>query len=144
VTHPASLAMCRAAWAGARPPARRPAVCTERIRTRSLALLLVLALAACGREKTPSDGGGRPPDPPDSAARLGPYPRAQFFIEHDLFLSVDEPATVPAEDATFLEEDDEVLGFVVRGKARAYAVTMVSYHHVVNDVLAGIPVAVTY
>jgi hypothetical protein len=75
---------------------------------------------------------------------LGPYPRSQFFMEPDLFKAADEPATVPAAEATFLEDDDEVWGLVVLGKARAYAVTMLSYHHVVNDVIEGIPVAVTY
>ena len=107
-------------------------------------LLLVLALAACGGDKPPQDKVSGPPRPPANEPLLGPYPRSQFFIEHDLFLSVDEPATVPAGEATFLEEEDEVLGLVVRGKARAYAVTMLSYHHVVNDVIEGIPVAVTY
>ena len=62
----------------------------------------------------------------------------------DRLFSADDPATVPAREARFLKDDDEVLGLVIRGKARAYAVTMLSYHHVVNDVIAGIPVAVTY
>jgi hypothetical protein len=88
-----------------------------------------------------------PTKPPPKAAereRIGKYPRSQFYIERDLFLAADDPATVPAADARFLRDDDEVLGFVIREKARAYAVTMLSYHHVVNDVVAGIPVAVTY
>jgi hypothetical protein len=104
----------------------------------------VFALAACGREEAPKPPTPPPHGPAAEVARLGPYPRSQFVLEHDLFLPADEPATVPASEAHFLADDDEVLGFVVRGKARAYAVTMVSYHHVVNDVILGIPIAVTY
>jgi hypothetical protein len=116
----------------------------RRARARPFALLVVLALAACGRGESAKESGSRPPSPPADEPKLGPYPRSQFFLEHDLFKSVDEPATVPADEARFLEDDDEVWGLVVRGKARAYAVTMLSYHHVVNDVIEGIPVAVTY
>ena len=75
---------------------------------------------------------------------VGPYPRSQFYLDHDLFLAADEPAVVPAGDAAFLTDASEVFGVVVKGKARAYAITMLSYHHVVNDVIEGIPVAVTY
>ena len=116
--------------------------------SRALALGLLL-LAACGDPQAPAPSGGqRPPAPPalppQGEGLLGPDPRSQFYIERDIFLSADEPATVPASEASFLRGDDEVLGFVIAGKARAYAVTMLSYHHVVNDVIAGTPVAVTY
>ncbi len=77
-------------------------------------------------------------------ARLGAYPRSQFVIAHDAFLAADDPRTVPAAEARFLRDDDEVYGIVVAERARAYAVRMLSYHHVVNDVMAGTPVAVTY
>lgn len=43
-----------------------------------------------------------------------------------------------------LEDDDMVLGVVVEGEARAYPVGILAYHHVVNDVVAGQPLAVTY
>lgn len=116
----------------------------------SLALLAAAALAACGPDEPAPRRGPAPaaaPAPRSPGAdepRLGPYPRSQFYIEHDLFLAADEPRCVPAAEATFLRPSDEVLGLVIASKARAYAITMLSYHHVVNDVVAGIPVAVTY
>jgi len=76
--------------------------------------------------------------------QIGPYPRSQFIIAHDLFLAADEPRTVPAAEAGFLRDDDEVYGIVVGERARAYAISMLAYHHVINDVMAGTPVAVTY
>ena len=117
------------------------------------AALLLVGLTGCGKDEPEPrpivrnfSGGPLPTDvgKPLDGERLGPHPRSQFYIERDLFLAADEPATVPAAEARFLKDDDEVLGFVIREKARAYAVTMLSYPHVVNDVVAGIPVAVTY
>ena len=84
------------------------------------------------------------PSPYTSPDKIGRFPRSQFFIEHERFLAADEPQTIPAEEATFLRDDDEVLGFVLGGHPRAYPVTMLSYHHVVNDVLGDVPVAVFY
>ncbi len=77
-------------------------------------------------------------------ARLGRFPRSQFLIEHDRFLPATDPRTVPAGEAAWLRPDDEVFGVLVQGQARAYPIPMISYHHVVNDVVRGIPIAVTY
>ena len=80
----------------------------------------------------------------DDEARIGPYPASQFFIEHDLFLPATDPKTVSAAHASFLRDDDEVFGVFQGGQARAYPIHMLAYHHVVNDVIRGIPVAITY
>lgn len=127
-----------------------------------LAGVLAGALAACGGEERPRVAiDARAPDPtagdvprgaPDrskpspNAARtmIGPYPRAQFVIAHDGFIAADEPRCVPAVDAKFVRSDDEVFGVVVAGRPRAYMIGMLSYHHVVNDVVAGTPIVVTY
>ena len=89
-----------------------------------------------------------PDEPAASSARevgrLGPYPRALFYIERDRFLPATDPRTVAASEATWLLPEDEVFGVTVKGRARAYPITMISYHHVVNDVIQGIPIAVTY
>jgi hypothetical protein len=122
---------------------------------RAALLVLLLLVTACGNEPEPAPRADpapalAPPAPIPAPAprpdepRLGPYPRSQFYIEHDLFIAADDPRCVPADEARFLGPEDEVLGLIVGGKARAYAVTMLSYHHVVNDVIEGIPVAVTY
>jgi hypothetical protein len=90
---------------------------------------LALLAAACAQEPGP---------------RFGRFSPEQFFIEHDRFLPATDPATLPAREAEYLLQQDEVFGVVVKGRARAYPVTMISYHHVVNDVIEGIPIAVTY
>ena len=41
-------------------------------------------------------------------------------------------------------ESDMVLDVAIRGHARAYPVREMAYYHVVNDRLAGVPIAATY
>jgi hypothetical protein len=57
------------------------------------------------------------------------------------------PAGAPAFQSgqeTRLEAPEKVLA-VTRGRqSRAYPVRTIAYHHIVNDVLAGTPIAVTY
>ncbi len=43
-----------------------------------------------------------------------------------------------------LVDDDRVIGVVLAGSARAYPVRFMNWHEVVNDTLAGHPIAVTY
>ncbi len=60
------------------------------------------------------------------------------------FVPLDNPAVVSAEAATFLQPDDRVLGLDVGGESRAYPINMMTFHHVANDVLGGLPVLVTF
>ncbi len=114
---------------------------------RLLALGVVLAVGIClGLVFVGGWGASGPPAPtePEAEARLGRFPLSQFYLEHDRFLAATDPRVVSAEQADWLRADDEVFGVVLGGQARAYPVPMISYHHVVNDVVRGIPVAVTY
>ena len=72
------------------------------------------------------------------------YRESRFLRAEDMFRSSDDPALVTAQEASFLDDDDEVLGFVVDGVARAYSVRALCYHHVVNDQIGKVPIAVTY
>jgi hypothetical protein len=51
---------------------------------------------------------------------------------------------VPAAAAAFVEPGDLVMAIQVQGDAAAYPVRQVAYHHVLEDVVGGTPVAVTY
>ena len=106
----------------------------------SIALGVLLFVGACGDESSPRN------TPPAGAAELtlGGYPMSEFFIEHDRFISVTDPVIVSRAEAGFVSPDDEVFGVFEGGKARAYPITMMSYHHVVNDIVGGVPIAVTY
>lgn len=43
-----------------------------------------------------------------------------------------------------LTADEKVMAVTVKQESRAYPVHSVAYHHVVNDVLGDVPIAVTY
>lgn len=58
---------------------------------------------------------------------------------------VDTPCVVPiAAGDEWLGDDDSVLLVEVAGAARAYPLAIMTQHEIVNDVLGGLPVAVTY
>jgi len=51
---------------------------------------------------------------------------------------------VAASAADFVEPKDMVFGVETNGDAAAYPVRQIAYHHVVNDTVGGVPLAVTY
>jgi hypothetical protein len=57
--------------------------------------------------------------------------------------SIDDPEFVPAAEAA-LPENEPVIGLVVDGDARAYPLRILIWHEIVNDVVGGVPVAITY
>lgn len=49
-----------------------------------------------------------------------------------------------SEAAARLKDSDRVLGFVWKGKAKAYPVRILNWHEVVNDSIAGRPILVSW
>jgi len=73
-------------------------------------------------------------------------PPAKFYGAGHTMPGVRQPRAVPAL-AAGLTDTDEVIGVVVNGKARAYAVQAMAgrpQNHVINDLIAGTPVTVTF
>jgi hypothetical protein len=54
------------------------------------------------------------------------------------------PQFVDAEAAAFLKPEDVVISVVAGGTAKAYPLRILNWHEVVNDAIAGEPIAVTY
>lgn len=113
---------------------------------RLLPLLLAISFAAAGDEPSPS------------AFRLGSDPRVKITIDRkeirpgnprakvlkDLIPAIWNPEAIPAAAATWLADDDRVLGLAIGGEARAYPLRILESHEMVNDVLGGRPVAPNY
>ena len=59
-------------------------------------------------------------------------------------MPLDNPAFLTAEEASYLADDDLVLGLEWQGAARAYPIRMVTFHHIVNDTVEGTPLLITY
>ena len=49
-----------------------------------------------------------------------------------------------AQSESKLDPKEMIMGVRLGGEARAYPISQMAYHHVLNDVVAGVPVAITY
>ena len=75
-------------------------------------------------------------------------------IDSDLILSggpprdgipaIDAPQFTTPEEATYLRDDDPVMGFRLDGIARAYPLRVLVWHEIVNDIINDRPFVVTY
>ena len=67
------------------------------------------------------------------------------LLGRDAILAINAPRFVSRELAeSFMEPDEQVLGLSINGDHRAYSVRTLSRHEIVNDVVGGAPVAVTW
>lgn len=57
---------------------------------------------------------------------------------------IDSPHFLPLHAITELDAQEPVLSLVINGDARAYPLRVLIWHEIVNDVVGGVPVAVTY
>ncbi len=60
------------------------------------------------------------------------------------YVPLTDPEFVTADEAAFLASDSLVLGLSAGDEHRAYPVRQMWFHHIVNDVVGGSPVLVTY
>ena len=60
-----------------------------------------------------------------------------------MFHPIGRPAFAPAGE-TKLDADEKVIAVTVANSARAYPIRIISYHHVVNDLVGGVPIVATY
>jgi|SRR5215210_1295338 len=65
-------------------------------------------------------------------------------IFEKMFAPLTDTRSGSAADASWVEDEDPVLAIALNGDAAAYPVRQVAYHHIVQDVVGGVPVAVTY
>jgi hypothetical protein len=57
---------------------------------------------------------------------------------------IDDPRFVRPGSVRSLEDQEPVIAFELDGDARAYPLEILTWHEIVNDTVAGVPVAVTY
>ena len=62
----------------------------------------------------------------------------------DAIQPIYEPAYDPAERGDWLKETDLVMGYATRSGAYAYPIKILNFHEIVNDVIDGVPVLVSY
>lgn len=58
--------------------------------------------------------------------------------------ALDNPRTLEADKATFLEPGEPVFGVDFNGEARAYPLRILDWHEMANDVVGGVPFSLAY
>ena len=58
--------------------------------------------------------------------------------------AIDAPVFTSVAAADFLRADDRVLGLNINGEAKAYPINILNWHEIVNDVVGGTAVAITW
>jgi hypothetical protein len=58
--------------------------------------------------------------------------------------AIDDPRFRPVAEIDDLADAEPVISLTVSGASRAYPLRILTWHEIVNDVIAGVPVAVTY
>jgi Protein of unknown function (DUF3179) len=115
----------------------------------------LIALAALTLLAPGCGGGPARPEPGSAAGGQGwktdfsrrSVPLAEFQSggpPKDGIPAVDRPTFAPLAHATFLKPAEPVIELVVEGEARAYPIQILIWHEIVNDEVAGRPVAVTF
>jgi len=105
---------------------------------RSLAVAILAAVACTAAEAgTLRTNTAKALVPLDEIISGGPPP--------DGIPAIDRPAFVtPASAAAWLKPREPVLALTITGDARAYPLQILMWHEIVNDVVGGVPVAVTF
>jgi hypothetical protein len=58
--------------------------------------------------------------------------------------AIDAPRLLPLNEVDFVNAKEPVIELIVNGQARAYPIQILIWHEIVNDTIAGVPVAVTF
>jgi hypothetical protein len=65
-------------------------------------------------------------------------------IPRDGIPAIDNPQFVPVTAGLDLADREPVIGLVINGDAKAYPLRIMMWHEIANEVVGGVPVAVTY
>lgn len=117
------------------------------MRRITVALAWVLSAAFLTGAEKPDDRAEKPKDLNGFDVEEATVPRDAIIdggAGKDGIRSVDAPEFVSPEAATWVAADTPILGVFVGGAARAYPVHILEYHQIVNDVLGGTAVVITY
>jgi len=112
---------------------------TRRIHSKIFVMLFVTALLASAGALAATKNGFNVDDAlvPVSEIRSGGPPR-------DGIPALDMPDVITAAEADYLRDEDRVLGINIRGRARAYPIRILNHHEIVNDVVGGEIITVTW
>ena len=71
--------------------------------------------------------------------------RIVTVLPRDGIRAITDPDFVPAAEASqWMRDREQVIGLEIGGEVKAYPINVLSRHEIVNDVVGGTPVAVTW
>ncbi len=74
-----------------------------------------------------------------------PFEDITQVLPRDGIRAIDGPKFITSEEAeAWLGEVEPVIALKINGEARAYPLQILTWHEIVNDVIGGVPVAVTF
>ncbi len=133
--------------------------------THLVTIAMLTVVTACSSAVTDEDTGSaaEPPGQVDNAAREdvpsalddrfnSAFPDPLIDLEElisggpppDGIPAIDTPKFERADQVDWLGDTEAVLSLTVEGETRAYPLRVMTWHEIVNDVVGGVPVAVTY
>ena len=59
------------------------------------------------------------------------------------FVPLFHPTFLPAAEATYLQPDENIIGIILNGEAKAYPTQMLAFHHLVQDHVGGEPALIS-
>ncbi len=115
----------------------------------TLGLLLLASLFGCTQAAPTS-----PPPPEEYDIKTDPS-GVKYIVDPDKIVgggppkdgipSIDNPKFVPLDEADqWIEDNELVLGITYQGIKRVYPLQIMVWHEIVNDVIAGDPLLITY
>jgi hypothetical protein len=124
------------------------------------ALLVAAALAGCGSQRSTTPQAKPAKGAPLSQAELQALsagwktdfgrhtvPLREFMSGgpgKDGIPALERPRFLSVATATYLRPQEPVIALTLAGQARAYPLQILVWHEIVNDTVAGVPVAVTF
>ena len=126
-----------------------------KIRNSSVLIAALLLLTGCGGDSTPAVIGGTPEPTIDREATNGgnyldtvrfPFDWVFEIVERDEIPATVDRGMVTRQDklARYLLPDDKVFGVNINGDIRAYPHNIGWWHEIMNDVVGGVPVVMTF
>ena len=96
------------------------------------AYFLIIVVASCGNKNENSEW-------------LIPQDQVQSGgSDKDGIPALLNPEMISAEEASYLDDDDLVIGFEDRGRAKAYSHKILDHHEIINDRIGSKDIAITY
>ena len=123
-----------------------------------ISLLLLTYLFGCTRSTPTSQPPTTTPatQPPQEEYDIKTDPSGvKYIVEPDKIVgggppkdgipSIDNPKFVPLDEADqWIEDNELVLGITYKGIKRVYPLQIMVWHEIVNDIIAGDPLLITY